>query len=240
MATPEEVESSQPISKQLVEDYGYPKELITTRPQYRVKARPSDAGKEYPVDIAIFSNTKKRPEDLYIVVEAKRNGSKPEDDPDRQIFNYLRFSSAQIGIWTNGEERQFFRKVVNGDQIDFEQIPNLPRFGEKIDSIGKYLRENLVPPRNLSLTFKAIRNHLAGNTVGTTRDEILATQLINIVFCKIFDEKFKSPKDLVDFRAQIAEDPEEVKIRTCSIVLMKFLSMRSHLPGLWASYSRFP
>ena len=25
MATPEEVESSQPISKQLVEDYGYPK-----------------------------------------------------------------------------------------------------------------------------------------------------------------------------------------------------------------------
>ena len=217
MATPEEVESTQPISKQLVEDYGYPKDLITTRPQYRVKARPSDSGKEYPIDIAIFSNVEKRPEDLYIVVEAKRNGSKPDDDPDRQIFNYLRFSSAQIGIWTNGEERQFFRKVVNGDQIDFEQIPNLPRHGERIDSVGKYLRENLVPPRNLSLTFKAIRNHLAGNTVGTTRDEILATQLINIVFCKIFDEKFKSPKDLVDFRSQIGENPEEIKARVLDI-----------------------
>jgi type I restriction enzyme M protein len=213
MATPEEVESSQPIMRQLVEDFGYPKELITTRPQYRVKARPSDTSKEYPVDIAIFKNSKKRPEDLYIVVEAKRNGAKPEDDPDRQIFNYLRFSSAQIGIWTNGEDRQYFRKVVNGDQIDFEQIPNLPRFGENIDSVGKYLRENLIPPRNLSLTFKAIRNHLAGNTVGTTRDEILATQLINIVFCKIFDEKFKSPKELVDFRTQIGENPEQVKAR---------------------------
>lgn len=216
-ASPEEVESVQPISRQLVEDFGYPKELITTRPQFRVKARPSDTTKEYPVDIAIFNHSRKRPEDLYIVIEAKRNGTKPEDDPDRQIFNYLRFSSAQIGVWTNGEERQFFRKVVNGDQIDFEQIPNLPRFGEKIDSVGKYLRENLVPPRNLSLTFKAIRNHLAGNTVGTTRDEILATQLINIVFCKIFDEKFKSPNELVDFRAQIGENPEEIKLRILEI-----------------------
>jgi type I restriction enzyme M protein len=211
--TPEEVESTQPISRQLVEDYGYPRELISTRPQHRVKARPSDAGREYPVDIAIFSDKRKREEDLYIVVEAKRNGSKAEDTPDRQIFNYLRFSSAQIGIWTNGEERQFFRKVVNADQIDFEQIPNLPRFGEKIDSIGKYRRESLIAPRNLSLTFKAIRNHLAGNTVGTTRDEILATQLINVVFCKIFDEKFKAPGELVDFRAQIGENPEEIKRR---------------------------
>jgi type I restriction enzyme M protein len=216
-ATPEEVESTQPISRQLVEDYGYPREHISTRPQHRVKARPSDIGKEYPVDIAIFSDAKKREEDLYIVVEAKRNGSKPEDTPDRQLFNYLRFSSAQIGIWTNGEERQYFRKVVRDNQIDFEQIPNLPRFGEQIDSIGKYRRENLIPPRNLSLTFKAIRNHLAGNTVGTTRDEILATQLINIVFCKIFDEKFKAPNDLVDFRAQIGENPEEIKVRILNL-----------------------
>ena len=41
-APPEEVESVQVFSKQLVEDYGYPKECICTRPQYRVKVRPSD------------------------------------------------------------------------------------------------------------------------------------------------------------------------------------------------------
>ena len=38
--TPEEIEAVQPFSKILVDDYGYPKEHIHTRPQYRVKVRP--------------------------------------------------------------------------------------------------------------------------------------------------------------------------------------------------------
>ena len=44
-STPEEVEAVQPFSKILVEDYGYPKEYIQTRPQWRVKVRPSDVKK---------------------------------------------------------------------------------------------------------------------------------------------------------------------------------------------------
>ena len=44
--TPEEVEA--------VEDYNYPKENIQTHPQFRVKVRPSDERKEYPIDIPIL------------------------------------------------------------------------------------------------------------------------------------------------------------------------------------------
>lgn len=53
-ATPEEVEAVQVFSKILVEDYGYPKDFIMTHPQYRVKVRPSDEKKEYPIDIGVF------------------------------------------------------------------------------------------------------------------------------------------------------------------------------------------
>ena len=63
-ADPEEIEAVQPFSKILVEDYNYPKEFITTRPQYRVSIRPSDTKKSYPVDIAIFNSKDKRDEDL--------------------------------------------------------------------------------------------------------------------------------------------------------------------------------
>ncbi|MCL2597008.1 MAG: hypothetical protein FWD66_04990 [Paludibacter sp.] len=35
--TPEEMEAVQVFSRQLVEDYGYPKEPVQTRPQYRTK-----------------------------------------------------------------------------------------------------------------------------------------------------------------------------------------------------------
>ena len=216
-ATPEEVETTQPTSMQLVEDYGYPKEHIRTRPQHRVKSRPSDSRGEFPVDIAVFKDERCRPDDLYIVVECKRSGEEPEEDDDRQIFNYMRLSSASLGVWTNGDKREFYRKLVNDDRIDFEQIPNLPRMGETVDSIGKYLRKNLVAPKHLNVTFRAIRNHLAGNTVGTTRDEMLATQLINVVFCKIYDEKFKGADSLVDFRVGIGEDPEAVRSRVLGV-----------------------
>lgn len=63
-ATPEEVEAVQIFAKSLVNDYNYPKELIQTRPQFRVKARPSDTTKEYPVDIAVFSDTIKDDDSL--------------------------------------------------------------------------------------------------------------------------------------------------------------------------------
>ena len=54
-ATPEEIEAVQIFSQSLVEDYGYKKSQIQTRPQWRVKMRPSDSRKEYPIDIAIFN-----------------------------------------------------------------------------------------------------------------------------------------------------------------------------------------
>ena len=70
--TQEEIQATQPFSKILIENYGYPKEMIQTRPRYRVKARPSDTKKEYPVDIAVFTSADKKEEDLYIIIECKK------------------------------------------------------------------------------------------------------------------------------------------------------------------------
>ena len=41
--TPEEREAVQVFAMALVNDYGYPRDHIQTRPQHRVKARPSDS-----------------------------------------------------------------------------------------------------------------------------------------------------------------------------------------------------
>jgi type I restriction enzyme M protein len=74
-SSPEETEAVQVFSKQLVEDYGYNKKQIQTRPQYRVKSRPSDVKKEYPVDIAVFGDSKKNDDEIYIIVELWVYGS---------------------------------------------------------------------------------------------------------------------------------------------------------------------
>lgn len=94
-ATPEEIEATQVFSKLLVEDYGYPKEHIQTRPQFRVKVRPSDTKKEYPVDIAVFSDPNKTDDNIYIIVECKKKNRK---DGKGQLEDYLRLSKASLGV----------------------------------------------------------------------------------------------------------------------------------------------
>ena len=213
-ATPEEVEAVQVFARQLVEDYGYKKEQIQTRPQFRVKARPSDTKKEYPVDIAVFNDKMKNEDDVYIIVECKKKNRK---DGKGQLEDYLRFSKASLGVWFNGDERLFLRKFEKDGKIIFQEIPNIPVAGQRIEDIGKFKREDLKPTHNLKAIFKSIRNHLAANTVGATRDEVLAQQLINLIFCKLYDEKFTPPKDIVRFRAGVDEKPKGIEARIIDI-----------------------
>ena len=208
--SPEEMQAVQPFSKILVEDYGYPKENLITHPQYRVKIRPSDVKKEYPIDIGVFSSSSKTDDDIYIVVECKK---KTRKDGRSQLEDYLRFCKAQLGVWYNGNERFFLRKYEENGQVLFEEIPNIPKFGQRLEDVGKFKRADLKVTHNLKATFKAIRNHLAANTVGATRDEVLAQQLINVIFCKIYDERFTAPDEIVSFRAGVNESPDEVKNR---------------------------
>lgn len=208
--TPEEIEAVQPFSKILVNDYGYPKEFIQTRPQYRVKARPSDTKKEYPVDIAIFTNEEHSYKNEYIIVECKKKNRK---DGRSQLEDYMRFSRAYLGVWFNGEERLYLRKIEKSGKIIFEEIPNLPRYGERVEDIGKFKRKDLRTAENLKPTFRTIRNYLAANSVGITRDEIFASQIINLIFCKIYDERFTKPDGIVSFRAGIGEEDEAIRLR---------------------------
>ncbi len=219
--TPEEMEAVQPFSKILVDDYGYPKEHVHTRPQYRVKVRPSDTRKEYPVDIAVFTQKEHIEDNVYIIVECKKKNRK---DGRSQLEDYLRFSKAYLGVWFNGDERLYLRKIEKDGKILFDEIPNIPRYGERVEDIGKFKRKDLKIAENLKPTFKAIRNYLAANAIGITRDEVFASQLINLIFCKIYDERFTKPDDKVKFRAGLNEPNEDVRDR----VLGLFEEVKKH------------
>ncbi|MBI5002131.1 N-6 DNA methylase [Candidatus Woesearchaeota archaeon] len=222
-ATPEEIEAVQVFSKQLIEDYGYKKEQIQTRPQFRVKSRPSDTKKEYPVDIVVFKNKNKNDDDAYIIIECKKKNRK---DGRGQLEDYLRLSKASLGVWFNGEERLFLRKFEKDGKVIFEEIPNIPISGQRIEDIGKFKQRDLKPTHNLKAIFKSIRNHLAANTIGATRDEVLAQQLINLIFCKIYDEKFTAPNEIVRFRAGIDESPEIIEKR----IIIIFKEVKINMP----------
>ena len=209
--SPEEVNAVQVFSRRLVEDFGYPKSHIQTRPQFRVKRRPSDTKKSYPVDIAVFSKPRKTDDDLLIVVECK---APTKQEGRRQLEDYLTLSAAQIGVWFNGDSHLYLRKdYVKDGKVIFSSIPTIPRHGQRIQDIGLYLRKDLRATEQLKSVLRDLRNHLAGNVTGITRDEPLAQQIINLLFCKVFDEIRKGPDEMVDFRAGVDEDIEQVRAR---------------------------
>lgn len=210
-ATPEEVEAVQVFARRLVEDYGYPKEHIQTRPQYRVRKRPSDEAKSYPVDIAVFTGPGRSEDDLYLVVECKKKNRK---DGVAQLKLYLDMSPTELGVWFNGDEHVYLRKIhKRSGAREYQELPNIPRYGQRIEDIGLFKRKDLVKPSNLKAVFRDLRNHLAGITTGITRDEALAQEIINLLFCKILDEQETSPEETVTFRAGVDEGGKEVKKR---------------------------
>lgn len=215
-ATPEEVEAVQVFSKRLVEDLGYPKDVITTRPQFRVRARPSGGpARGYPVDIAVFASERKHEDDAYILVECKRA---TRSDGERQLKLYLTMSSARIGVWFNGHEHIYiYKRYLEDGTIDWSYLPSLPAYGQTLDDIGMLRRRDLKPPSNLKTVFRDLRNHLAGNTRGITRDQQLAQEIMGILFCKIYDELDTRPDDLPRFRVAVDEPTERVAARIHSL-----------------------
>jgi type I restriction enzyme M protein len=209
-ATPEEVQATQVFSRRLVEDFGYPIDHITTRPQFRVSRRPSETKKSYPVDIAVFSNPQKLEDDCCIIVECK---SETEKAGRKQLQIYLTLSDAFIGVWFNGKSHLYLHKFYDSGKVIFRELPTLPRFGQRVEDIGLYKREDLETSASLKAIFRDIRHHLAGNTVGITHDIRLAHQIINVLFCKIYDETTKGPQELVEFRAGVDESTRVVRDR---------------------------
>ncbi len=209
--TPEETDAVQVFARRLVEDYGYNKSQIQTRPQYRVRQRPSDEDKSYPIDIAVFQTSKKTEDELFMVVECKKRERK---DGEHQLRLYMDMSAAEVGVWFNGSEHLYLRKVHHKDgRRTYEVLPNIPRNGQRIEDIGLFRRKDLRKPSNLKVVFRDLRNHLAGMTTGITRDEAIAQEIIYLLFCKILDEQDTDPDDTVTFRAGVGESHKDIQKR---------------------------
>ena len=213
-ATPEEKYATQPFSKMLVEDYGYDKSMIITRPQFRIKRNPSDKV-GYPIDICVFDkiNGVKK---IKMIVECKAPNEKISDT--RQLEIYMSLSDAEIGVMFNGMDSLYIRKIRSENGDVFEKISAIPKYGEKLDEIGLYKKSDLIPTHNLKSIFREIRGWIVANG-NITRDEDIASQIILLMLCKIYDERFTSIQDNCQFRTTSSDTDNEIKDRIDKLFL---------------------
>lgn len=200
--TPEE-KYRQEFEHILIDDLGYPKSHIDIE---FIIQRGSKRNNE-EADIVVFNDKDKVQENAYIVIEIET----PKKTYDKQALSYVTATTAPYCVWYAGYENNskgpfFHYRDMRVDPTHFQEIQTLPRFGETIETIGLYRKENLQPAKALKLLFHRIHYKLYGEGP-IKREENVAKEVIKLIFCKILDEY--SPEDLCQFRAT----PKEQKTR---------------------------
>ena len=195
-------------------DYGYD----TAQMDIEVLIKRGSATPREKADIVVYktSNSSERDQfkDIVGIVELKRP---TRADGVRQLMSYMTATSAQWGVWTNGTDiEHIYREPVTGELAE-GKIFDIPRNGETFEDIGRLTKADLIPAQTHSLKpiFNRILNTLYSNT-NISRREKLGSEMIRLIFAKIWDERFKQDS-LPEFRVGLNEDPEIVKRRICDL-----------------------
>ena len=106
-AAPEELDAVRVLAVRLVEDYGYSKEQLQTHPQFRVRKRPSDDERSYPIDLAIFRSSNKTEDQLFCIAECKRANRK---DGVSQLARESRRPLKAYLLWLIWQSQGFSRR----------------------------------------------------------------------------------------------------------------------------------
>lgn len=184
--TPEE-RVRQGYVRKLYYEYGYPKSVM-------VLGAPVNIGSEgRQADIVIYdSEVAARLRDqakARIIVETKAPNEKHGVG---QLKSYIFGSAAEGGVWINETDAPKYFRRVDGR---LEEWPNIPRFDETWDDIGRQTKAKLRAPHDLVETFR--RCHNALYKVGIDSED-LAMDMVRIILAKYQDET--NDGDAPDFR----------------------------------------
>lgn len=184
--TPEEYVRQQ-IERSIIKEYLYPKEDCGI--EFTIKMGTS----KKRADIVVFQQDAKHGKDnVKIIFECKQEGVSPNDKKEgiEQLKSYMSAClNAEFGYWTNSKDRFCIRKVIRGSKYKFEEVNDIPKFGQTLEEAEKISLRDLreATGDNLKFTFRRCHDYIAGNQ-GLQKPEAF-WELLKIIFCKIDDER---------------------------------------------------
>lgn len=177
----------QNIEKALVRQYKYPSDCC--KPEVSIKV--GSASKR--VDVVVFDENKPhKQENAYILVETKKAKTNPHGKKDgiEQLKTYMAAClNVKFGLWTNGDDRYCIAKRETEGGFVYDEIPEIPSFGQTEAEIYRPERKNLqiATADNLLFAFRRCHNYIAGNA-GMHKDDAF-WELLKVIFSKIEDER---------------------------------------------------
>ena len=176
----------------LYEDYDYDYQQMDIEVSIQRGEKNSEKNKTERADIVIYrtsdKNKREQNENILGIVETKRPTRK---EGVKQLTSYMSATSCYWGVWTNGKEIEYLYRNQKTGEILRNFVYQIPKRGEKFEDIGKISKDKLKPARNLKLIFGRMLNTLYSNT-NISRKEKLGNEMIRLIFCKIWDEKYNT------------------------------------------------
>ena len=199
---PEEI-VRQLYCKKLVNEYHYPLGRMAVEKSVYFGSTTADKR----ADIVIFHKNSEEP---YIIVEVKKPKRK---DGTEQLKSYCNAEGSPIGIWTNGNQIEFWHREKPNNFISISDIPTIDQTLEQIVK-EPWTIEKLTKENRLLTERKSLRD-----IITTLEDLVLANsgvdsfeEVFKLIYAKLYDEwsatNTKSRKKKIHFRIYGENDDE--------------------------------
>lgn len=186
----------QSVIRMLNEEYAFV--LDDMGRDFHIKYTDPETGndKRQKVDLVVFKKDTEHIQEniirLCIIQDDKVKEEDKKKGPNATIkFIMGALENCDFGLWSNGLLYFYFQKTkdVYGNE-DYEDIADFPGEGESLEDLERSDRTSGKIPVNDSLvkTFKRCHDYLYGNQ-GRVKDAFW--ELLNLIFCKLYDEKEK-------------------------------------------------
>jgi type I restriction enzyme M protein len=141
-------------------------------------------------DIVVYE--KERPAQSYIIVELKSPSNPTAREGKKQLESYCKFSGASIGVWTDGNDIEYYYKEEDkrSKTTFLNKLSYLPCADQTLAEIlaGPYTIKQLyendrLQKKSLSYVITEFEDHVMANSGEDSFDEIF-----KVLFIKLYDE----------------------------------------------------
>ncbi len=174
-------------------EYQYPKGVLAREIPiyYGSKELKDKSGNPVRADIVVYRSAKaKQDRDqgaIILLVECKAPNV---TSGYNQLVSYIYNTSAEGGVWYNGEAPQYYRRLFSptNDLIDWTGIP---RKDEAWDALGQRKKVDLKRPKDIKGLLRQCHNKLHGRGVDGDEDD-LTMDMVRLILAKAMDEERSS------------------------------------------------
>ncbi len=178
-------------------EYQYPKECLDKEvPIFYGRKELVRDGNPVRADIVVYNNQKAKKErdqgQMAIVIECKAPN---ETEGHNQLMSYIFNTSANGGVWYNGESISYFRRLSHPEN---KLIPwtGIPRRSESWDALGRRRKADLRRPKDIKGLLRRCHNKLHGRGVDGDEED-LTMDMVRLILSKAMDEE--SENELPEF-----------------------------------------